>query len=823
MKKIFLSFFIGLIFPLVSFGYDDQTTHPGITEQVVEFFNLNNEVKISSADKELIIQGSIDEDNNPGTRPLNHFYEPQRQMGINNYRNAIQWVTEVNNGNEFTWDKSIAKYASGDREGALVGLGHILHLAEDMTVPDHTRNDPHIGTEGIAAWSNTGDSLYENWAQEYKTRAAMKGIAVDYFRMGYKTRYVGSTIADFFENIAGYSNNNYVSPDTINTYSFPEVTSKRGGYAFGEDYYFYDMHKLYIDLITKKGEEIKSLTYIGNGNNDYSVLEDYFNRLVKMAILSGAGITEMFMTEAERARAEYLEAEKLKLEKETSLEAERLAKLTEGSIFSQLWYRLNFAVTDTAGAIAGAVVNTVTDFGHTIYGGTALAANNISNAVNGINYTGNEVAAIGVQKVEQGVRTARVAVVSTAQKVILYVKENTSDLSALVPPAVAYTPPPPVLTFDQIIEIVSVLSTPENTNTGENNITPKNTDTQPTHHSRHSDPVPQATSTEDIATTTIIYEQVSPPSILSAIDITNTTPTTTILFSGTSTQDFIITTDFATTSTSTDSFGNWSLAIENISEGTTTLNFYAEPDILHSSSTSFASSTKVTTITDYIKSASTTATVFVASAPAVNISVPAPVQCGDSLLTDRCLITTEELEMSWNSTSPNISYYTIIINDDPEDTSTTTETSGILELYDKTENTIEIFATDNTGLESEHIIYEVIVYWEPVSAVPDWSNDSYSAINSQIILHNNTPYDLNIENWVLLSEDGSFNITLTEQIKKNGEYVLIKDSGSGEEITGADQTYIQTLTRAHNFLYLKRLGEIIFDEFLGVDDGGVPC
>lgn len=842
MKKVFLLFFICLIFPLVSFAYNDETTHPGITEQVVEFYNLNNDSKISSTDKELIIQGSIDEDNNPGTRPLNHFYEPQRQMGINNYRNAIQWVTEANNGNEFTWNKSIAKYASGDKAGALIGLGHILHLAEDMTVPDHTRNDPHMGTEGVGGFTNTGDSLYENWAQEHKTRDSMWGTAIYYKSLGYLPRRGSGSIESYFENIAGYSNNNYVSPDTISNgvYPFPEVVSKWGGYAYGKDYYFYDNHKLYIEEYSDRYGVKKML--VDEEGEDLSVLEDYFNRLVKMAILSGTGITEMFMTEAESARVAYLEAEAKKQAEAAALEAERLAKLTEGSIFSQLWYRLNFAVTDTAGAIAGAVSNTVTDFGHTIYGGTALAANNISNTVNGINYTGNELAAIGAEKVEQGVQTARVAVVSTAQKVILYVKENTSDLSTLVTPAIAYNPPAPVLEPAQVTELISILSEVNGIGENINNENPDaelavaEIDSEPAHHNSHSDPVLEiiepeatstatttedtatttATSTEPVATTTVIYEKVSAPTIISAENITNTTPTTTILFSGTSTPEFIITTDFASTSTSTDISGNWSLTIENILEGTTTLNFYAEPDILHASSTSFSSSTNVTTIINYEKSDPAEATVFVTPAPSVNISVPAPVQCEDSLLIDRCLITSDELEMSWNSTSPNISYYTIIINDDPEYTSTTTETSGVLDMDNKTENVIEIFATDNTGLESDHIIYEVIVYREPIYVEPFWSNDYYSAENLQINLYNNTPYDLNLENWSLISKDSSFVITLTGQVEKSGEYILVKDSGGGAVITGADQTYTDTLTRAHKFLYLKHFDETLFESFLGI-------
>ena len=63
--KHVLFFIIGwtlLVLPLFTFGYDDKTTHPALTQEIVELFNENfKELKISDEDKEIIIQGSIDE------------------------------------------------------------------------------------------------------------------------------------------------------------------------------------------------------------------------------------------------------------------------------------------------------------------------------------------------------------------------------------------------------------------------------------------------------------------------------------------------------------------------------------------------------------------------------------------------------------------------------------------------------------------------------------------------------------------------------------------------------------------------------------------
>ena len=244
-------------------------------------------------------------------------------MGINNYRTAIVWATEPNNGNEFSWPESIRKYAEGDREGALIGLGHILHLIQDMTVPDHTRNDPHIGDGPVGLY--TGESLYEDWARENKDQNTLRGLAIQYKNFAYRPRYLGS-LEDYFKNIAGYSNSNYVSADTIdnpnNYYSHPQVIEKRNTYAYGEDSYFYDKHKLYVSQKGENNKEINSLVYKTGFEYDFSVLEEYFPRLAKMAVLSGTGVIQLFFTEAEEARADFLEAEKKEQDEIARQEAE---------------------------------------------------------------------------------------------------------------------------------------------------------------------------------------------------------------------------------------------------------------------------------------------------------------------------------------------------------------------------------------------------------------------------------------------------------------------------------------------------------------------
>ena len=56
------------------FAYDDQTTHPALTDEIINFYNLsfpNNQ--LTPQQKKWIFDGSILEDKAP--RWINHFYD----------------------------------------------------------------------------------------------------------------------------------------------------------------------------------------------------------------------------------------------------------------------------------------------------------------------------------------------------------------------------------------------------------------------------------------------------------------------------------------------------------------------------------------------------------------------------------------------------------------------------------------------------------------------------------------------------------------------------------------------------------------------------
>ena len=67
--------------PVFSSAYDDKTTHPALTQEIVKFFNRYFPgLALNDAERMLIMQGSIDEDD--GVRFMHHFYDPVFNRGL---------------------------------------------------------------------------------------------------------------------------------------------------------------------------------------------------------------------------------------------------------------------------------------------------------------------------------------------------------------------------------------------------------------------------------------------------------------------------------------------------------------------------------------------------------------------------------------------------------------------------------------------------------------------------------------------------------------------------------------------------------------------
>ena len=206
-RLILISLLALAILPQGVLAYKPTTTHAGLSQEIADFYNLRFARKLTGLEKELLIKGSVDEDA-PVTRVLNHFYDPVRNIGINNGRTAKDWALAPLTGNEFSWSKALELYAEGDEEKALLALGRILHLLEDMAVPDHTRNDPHIGAGPQGMF--TGESPFEEWTSDTKNRETLAGLAHTFYSQGLQPKIL-SSLDEYFDFLANYSNRNFYS------------------------------------------------------------------------------------------------------------------------------------------------------------------------------------------------------------------------------------------------------------------------------------------------------------------------------------------------------------------------------------------------------------------------------------------------------------------------------------------------------------------------------------------------------------------------------------------------------------------------------------
>ncbi|MBI4159668.1 lamin tail domain-containing protein [Candidatus Wolfebacteria bacterium] len=319
--------FAALPFSRSVFAYDDKTTHPALTQEIADFYNLTAGTKLMPEQKEWLIEGSTEEDLPP--RWINHFYDPTTKAGWTGENaakiyssvvrafsflafsqeapiSAVQWAKNPLiqerykfYGGDRTWQKALEYYANGNEKEAYKTLGYILHLLEDMAVPDHTRNDTHahldkLGDEG---------SPYEDYAQKY-TRQTIKNFQISENLKEKNLQPVSKQfIEDYLISMADYSNKYFFSKDTINDskYQLPKIVKEDSSFGYGRD----ELNNEFpLVLISEKtGETVDSVKEYSLKDKEeyYPILDAYFIRLSRQAVLHGAGAIELFKKKAEEA------------------------------------------------------------------------------------------------------------------------------------------------------------------------------------------------------------------------------------------------------------------------------------------------------------------------------------------------------------------------------------------------------------------------------------------------------------------------------------------------------------------------------------------
>ena len=298
IKHLFYSCLgLSFVLPFFAFAYNPETTHAALTQEIIKLFNKSfkahafNDLEITA-----IIRGSIEEDSD--IRALHHFYDPVHDRGLIlngvpfvsskqwsksaseqagydiNYLSKFGTITQAafSASTDYSWDRAVHEYAWGDRVRGLESLGHILHLLEDATVPEHTRNDPHPHIFGMG-------SPYEDWTNQFD-RDAIKVFE----EVKDKRPITLNSLDDYFDQVAGYTNKHFLSKDTIYDYDFPKLSS-----TFSTEYKD-DLPEYFVYASDTEGEYklAKVKKRFGSRVIEYSVddnkaLSSYWSRLSRQA------------------------------------------------------------------------------------------------------------------------------------------------------------------------------------------------------------------------------------------------------------------------------------------------------------------------------------------------------------------------------------------------------------------------------------------------------------------------------------------------------------------------------------------------------------
>lgn len=320
-------------------GYMNETTHPILTG---ESLLLYREKVGPLAYPDRIIQGSVDEDV-PGfftlvrvevvslnppilvpiivdfhARYLRHFYDPTYDKGLDylgeEYESAVDWAIDSTAQSawvgdfgtsllppsdweynayvaDFSWERAVQLYKEGRKEEAFLCLGHVLHLLQDMAVPDHVRNDVHL----IKKWGGGKRWLqYEAYVDRNGNPiqdASVEALPVTDF-------YVPKGV---FKELAAHTSRFFFSFDTIGSPDYPlpnialakELTSVNSeGDRVAYLWQKYEDDKYYHLACKGFWANLSKLPYYVLDDECYS---DYWNRLSLKACQYSAGLIKLFM------------------------------------------------------------------------------------------------------------------------------------------------------------------------------------------------------------------------------------------------------------------------------------------------------------------------------------------------------------------------------------------------------------------------------------------------------------------------------------------------------------------------------------------------
>ncbi len=292
-----LIFIILLLIPQLSFAYKIPA-HERLHKKILSEYEVISGKNISTEEKEAFLRGAKDEDKMP--RYINHFYDPVNDKGFKSGQpKSVLWANDpylqasafslfrskteklFDSAKDYSWQRAIYEYVYGDKKRAMESVGHVMHLLEDLTSVPHTRDDSHGGR------ALGGVSYYEDFTVDLPVKAKVKNIQ-DY-----------SSIQEAFFDVAKYTNNNFLSKDTV----FKKYDLPRLDLVHRKDNLLYFNNHILAYIKSKKSkrnvinrDDIKIKSPI--------VLQDYWKHLSQKAVDSGVSLLFLFFKEVEKEKKE---------------------------------------------------------------------------------------------------------------------------------------------------------------------------------------------------------------------------------------------------------------------------------------------------------------------------------------------------------------------------------------------------------------------------------------------------------------------------------------------------------------------------------------
>ncbi len=327
-----------MLTPAWLFAYEPNTTHDALTHEAVNFYNMfapeYGTPVLSNVERALVQKGAMGEDDS--YRMAHHFYDPVHNKGLKLYMSSKTWAESPSyqaswrNGPggcmiqphltfplyespcDYSWQRAIYDYAYGDtamKARAMEALGHTLHLIEDASVPDHTRNDAHIPIF---------DSVIQGFDEDFSEKSPFEGFT-DQFSLAnnnvYTTKqlieesgvpYTYYSLGRYFDNAATYSNSNFFSKSTIfdSSYLSPTITEVKKILVNGKthEFGFYNQHLLVEQLTQFDQATLKRThTYTITDDEKY-ILSAYWQLTSRDAVKNAAGVIRLFFEEVEKEK-----------------------------------------------------------------------------------------------------------------------------------------------------------------------------------------------------------------------------------------------------------------------------------------------------------------------------------------------------------------------------------------------------------------------------------------------------------------------------------------------------------------------------------------